>query len=243
MLPVAPSRSRPTFARPTVTFVDGAGPRSPAATSGRESVHVTVTPERMGPSTPEEPDERVLMVAYARGDRDAFARLFARLAPRIHGFFLRSFGSPSMADDLMQTTFMKIHKARGSYRPDLPLRPWVFAIAARVRVDELRKLRRLPEESGEDALERADDAIASNEAADAGRAASVDVASAVSAALEKLPETQRTVIHLHRYEGMTLPEIAQVLGTTEGAVKLRAFRGYEHLRRLLAPMLGKEKAQ
>jgi len=48
-----------------------------------------------------------------------------------------------------------------------------------------------------------------------------------------LPETQRVVVHLNRFEGMTFFEIAQVLGTTEGAVKLRAFRAYERLRRLL----------
>jgi RNA polymerase sigma-70 factor (ECF subfamily) len=57
-----------------------------------------------------------------------------------------------------------------------------------------------------------------------------DLQEAVRAALDRLPESQRTVIHLHRYEGMTFVEIAQVLGTTPGAVKLRAFRGYEQLR-------------
>jgi len=56
------------------------------------------------------------------------------------------------------------------------------------------------------------------------------VAEAVRRALDALPESQRTVIHLHRYEGLTFAEIAQVLGTTPGAVKLRAFRGYETLR-------------
>jgi RNA polymerase sigma-70 factor (ECF subfamily) len=45
------------------------------------------------------------------------------------------------------------------------------------------------------------------------------------------------VIHLHRYEGMTFPEIAQVLGATPGAIKLRAFRGYETLRKDLEGVL------
>ena len=46
--------------------------------------------------------------------------------------------------------------------------------------------------------------------------------------------------HLHRYERMTFAEIAAALGTTEGAVKLRAFRAYQRLRVLLAPLAGKD---
>jgi RNA polymerase sigma-70 factor (ECF subfamily) len=50
------------------------------------------------------------------------------------------------------------------------------------------------------------------------------------------------VIYLHRFEEMTFAEIAAVLGTSEGAVKLRAFRGYEKLREELAPLLEKDQA-
>jgi RNA polymerase sigma-70 factor, ECF subfamily len=63
------------------------------------------------------------------------------------------------------------------------------------------------------------------------------VKDAVRAALDALPESQRTVIHLHRYEGMTFSEIATVLHSTPGAVKLRAFRGYETLRQRLKGLL------
>ena len=64
-----------------------------------------------------------------------------------------------------------------------------------------------------------------------------DLREAVRAALDALPESQRTVIHLHRYEGLTFAEISRVLGTTPGAVKLRAFRGYETLRERLKGLL------
>jgi len=174
------------------------------------------------------------MVAYLAGDRRAFERLFARLAPRVHGFFLRSFREAAVADDLLQVTFMKIHRARDTYRRDLRVSPWVFAVAARVRLDEMRRRRRLPEDADEEALARADEAAAVEAA---GPPDASDVREAVRAALEQLPESQRVVIHLHRYEGMTFAEIAQVLGTTAGAVKLRAFRGYEKLREELKGVL------
>ena len=79
------------------------------------------------------------MAAYATGDENAFARLFASLAPKMYGFFLRSFRDPSTCDELLQTTFLRIHRARTSYRPELAVRPWAFTIAAHVRRDELRR--------------------------------------------------------------------------------------------------------
>jgi RNA polymerase sigma-70 factor (ECF subfamily) len=136
-----------------------------------------------------------------------------------------------VADDLLQVTFMKIHRARHQYRPGLKLAPWLFAVAARVRLDELRRRLRLPEDADEEAVARAEAESAADPPLDP------DLRRAVRAALEALPESQRTVIHLHRYEGLSFAEIAEVLGTTPGAVKLRAFRGYEVLRERLKGLL------
>jgi RNA polymerase sigma factor (sigma-70 family) len=181
--------------------------------------------------------EEALMAAYCDGDRTAFERLFAALGPRVHGFFLRAFHSEAVADDLMQTTFLRLHRARGDYHRNQSLRPWLFTIAARVRLDEYRRRKRTPEELDEDGLVHADEQ-AQRSAADA---ASGDRTEAVRAALEALPESQRLIVHLHRYEAMTFAEIGRVLGASEGAVKLRAFRAYERLRKQLAPLLEKER--
>ena len=68
-----------------------------------------------------------------------------------------------------------------------------------------------------------------------------EVTEAVRRAIGRLPPSQRAVIHLHRYEQLSFAEIARALGTTEGAIKLRAFRAYEELRRELGPLLGPER--
>jgi RNA polymerase sigma-70 factor (ECF subfamily) len=184
------------------------------------------------------PSEEALMRAYVAGDRGAFTRLFERLAPSLHAFFARSLRSRAAADDLMQATFLKIHRARESWRPELPVRPWVFTIAAHVRQDALRRTRGLSEAAGEEEIAAAEAQGAADTVPDAEVALFRRArAERVRAALEALPEAQRTVIHLHRYEGMTFAEIAKVLGTTEGAVKLRAFRGYERLRAALADLI------
>jgi RNA polymerase sigma factor (sigma-70 family) len=178
------------------------------------------------------PTDEQLMSAWVAGDSRAFEQLFARLAPRVHGFFMRSFDA-TVADDLLQVTFMKVHRARTSFDQGQKVKPWLFAVAARVRLDQLRKRMRLPEDADEEALARADEQAHGEEASVVGS----DVQEAVRAALSRLPESQRAVIHLHRYEGMTFPEIAAALGTTPGAVKLRAFRGYETLRVQLKGLL------
>jgi len=173
-----------------------------------------------------------LMAAYMAGDRDSFTILFRRWAPRLHKFFLRSLGDAASAEDLLQTTFVRIHQSRDTFRPGCPLKPWIFTVAARVRQNELRRRRRLPESAGEEALAAAEEQQA--EPPDLPERPERDAA--VREAIDRLPESQRVVIHLSRLEQMTYAEIAKVLGTSEGAVKLRAFRAYERLRKALAAL-------
>jgi RNA polymerase sigma factor (sigma-70 family) len=184
--------------------------------------------------------EEALMAAYCDGDRAAFERLFSVLGPRLHGFFMRSFRSEAVADDLTQTTFLRLHRARADYQRAQPVRPWVFTIAARVRLDEYRLRHRLAEDFDEEALARAQESRA-DEVPPESQAQSAELMVLVRRALEALPESQRVIVHLHRYEGLTFAEIAKALGTTEGAVKLRAFRAYERLRKQLGPRLHEEK--
>lgn len=184
------------------------------------------------------PSEEELMLAYANGERRAFELLFGQVAPRIHRFFARSVGDPQVADDLLQITFLKLHKARAQYRPELPFRPWLLTIAARVRLDELRRRYRLPENCDLELLDHADEA----RHAISGDSQLADLKEQVRLALDRLPETQRIVVYLHRYEGLTFSEIARVLGATESAVKLRAFRAYESLRKQLHGLVTKVEA-
>ncbi len=179
-------------------------------------------------------DDDSLMGSYADGDLSAFDCLFTRLAPKVHRFFMRSFNDTSVADDLLQITFMKVHRARKQRRRDLPVLPWILGVAGRVRLDELRRRHGRREDTNTEALEQAEEErsgeLAHQQLAELAHS---DLAETVATALHRLPESQRIVIHLHRFEGLTMVEIAKVLGTTEGAVKLRAFRAYNKLREML----------
>jgi RNA polymerase sigma-70 factor (ECF subfamily) len=181
------------------------------------------------------PTDEHLWAEYVAGSQAAFRRLYAELAPRVHAFFMRSFRSPTVADDLMQQTFLQMVRARAQFRADSPLRPWLFAIAARVRLDELRRRMRQPQ-LDEDGLDPSGD-VGEPVRETMDPAERADVRTRVQAAFDALPETQRVVVHLHRFEGLSFGEIAAILGTSEGAVRVRAFRAFETLRTRLAPLV------
>lgn len=201
-------------------------PGTPASSrSARADVHRYRTEEEM-------------MAAYAAGDERAFDALFDAMAPRLLGFFLRSVHDRAVAEDLLQATFVKLHAMRGSYRAGAPLAPLLFTLAARVRADELRRRYRRDARREDAELEELADPRREPDGSELDQKARDQ---AVREAVERLPETQRVVLHLHRFEGMSFGEIARVLELKEGAVRVRAFRAYETLRKLLSPLVRREE--
>ncbi len=172
-----------------------------------------------------------LMAAYAQGDARAFERLFDAVAPRIRWFFLRSFRDEAVADDLTQQVFLLVHRARHEYEPGAALGPWLFTIAGRVRRDELRRRTRKPVAPLPEGWDAPDEREPADGALDRARRAE-----RIRAALDELPEPQRLVIHLHRFEGLGFAEIGEALGCSAMAARLRAFRGDEKLRKVLGSM-------
>jgi RNA polymerase sigma-70 factor (ECF subfamily) len=179
--------------------------------------------------------EAELMVRYTRGDPTAFVELFRRTAPRLFAFFKRSFTDNHAVEELVQQTFLKLHTSRERYDPRRPLRPWLLSIAANQRLDELRRRYRLPPTASEEEIDHAE-LLAAPVEPRLRRELSLD--ERVQAAVAALPESQRVVIQLHQFEQLTFEEIAEILQTSPGAVRVRASRGYAGLRELLAPLQG-----
>ncbi len=174
-----------------------------------------------------------LMVAYQRGDRDAFEELYHRYAKPIYNFFRRA-GKPEAAEDLAQKTFLKLHVGRARYVPTGSFRGWIFVLARNVLRDEGRRQARRP-----DPLEEFNDERTRWRAREEG---GKEVGILVAEALAILPLTQREVIVLNRYHGMNYAEIGQVLRISENAVKQRAFQAMRKLRRYLSAAEGKKSA-
>jgi RNA polymerase sigma factor (sigma-70 family) len=172
-----------------------------------------------------DPSLEELMRDYAGGDPAAFDRLYRRTAPQLYSYLLRLTRDPHRAEDLLQTTFFKVHRARGSYLLGAPLLPWMFAIARRAFYDEQRSRRVRPEELSDDGA--LPEPIRPEAEATSPRA------DAVERALDALPEAYREAIQLTRIAGLSLVEAARVLATTPTAVKLRVHRGYLGIRKRL----------
>lgn len=163
------------------------------------------------------------MAAYVGGDRSAFAALFERHAPRIRRLMQRDLARGEDAHDLVQQTFLQLHRARHDFRAGAKLRPWLFTIALNLKRQHFRRLGRRPETS----LEH--EGVGEPVETRGGPEASARDAQ-LRAALSRLPEAQREVIVLHWFEGLTFREIAKMVGASQPAVKVRAHRGYTKLR-------------
>ncbi len=166
------------------------------------------------------------MAAYTAGDSRAFRELFQRYAPLLRAMARRRVGRASDADDLVQQTFLQLHRARHDFRPGTRLRPWLVTIAMNLARDALRRRGRRPEAPIDaERLEAPADSAGGAEASDEARR--------VRAALAALPEDQREVIELFWLSGLPYAEISAIVGASEGAVRVRAHRGYVRLRELL----------
>ncbi|HEY0714509.1 MAG TPA: RNA polymerase sigma factor [Polyangia bacterium] len=180
--------------------------------------------------------DETLLAEHCAGDRQAFQRLYERLSPDLHGMFLDAVKDAAVADDLVQVTFLKLHVARHRVRPDRPLRPWILKLAMRVKLEHLRR-----QTSGlpklDETVFKTNAVVPSPEVADAEGGLTAEQTAQIRAAIAGLPEPQRRVIELHRYQELTFPEIATLVGSTETAVRVRAFRGYERLRRRLGSLM------
>jgi RNA polymerase sigma-70 factor, ECF subfamily len=179
-------------------------------------------------------DAKELMARYCDGDASAFRELYALVAPRLYGYLVKMARSRAVADDLLQQTFLKVHRARAAYVRGADPVPWIYSIAHRTFIDETRKVTRavvrvgdggeLPEVRADldgQTAERRDDPV------------DPELMKAALDALAELPEQQRQAVVLTKLEGKSVAEAAEIAGTTTGAMKVRAHRGYEVLRKLL----------
>jgi RNA polymerase sigma-70 factor, ECF subfamily len=163
------------------------------------------------------------MERYQQADPEAPAALVAALSPALLRFFRSQVASREQADDLLQETWLRIHRVRHTYRPGEPVLPWVYAIARRVRVDGYRRTRRIT--MHEIVMEALPERPA--------RVEPRDLLPAFDTLVAALPESQREVVTMLKVGGLSLEEVARATSSTVGGVKQKAHRAYERLRKLL----------
>lgn len=185
-----------------------------------------------------------LLGRYCDGDTAAFHELHGWLAPRLLSYLTGLCNDATAAEDLLQLTFLKLHRSRPAYVRGANPIPWLYTIARTVFLDEVRRRRRsrlVLAASEEGPPEARAHFTGAPEAAGPDEAlATAAAAQGAVRALSALPGSQREAILLTKVHGRSLAEAAAITGTTVGAMKLRVHRGYVSLRRMLAPVLDGE---
>ncbi|MBL0214511.1 MAG: RNA polymerase sigma factor [Myxococcales bacterium] len=189
-------------------------------------------------------DPKELMARYCDGDASAFRELYADVSPKLYGYLVKMSRSRALADDLLQQTFLKIHRARAAYVRGADPLPWIYAIAHRTFIDEVRKGKRAKVNVGatDDLPEIAADLGGQAVGSKDEPRVDPELLAATLDALAGLPDQQREAVVLTKLEGKTVAEAAEIAGTTVGAMKVRAHRGYEALRKLLGGTRATEEA-
>lgn len=198
------------------------------------------TAEVPGSAATDGPPEGVLtpadraMTRYADGEQAAFQSVFTELSPRLRLFLQRMGCAADVAEDLMQETFLRMHHARGSFARGRQVAPWAYSIARNCFISHTRSAKTRMSRASVDA---------DNVELPVGSGSSVEEesmarqsAQVVSRVLASLTPARREAFILLRYEGMSVAAAAQIVGISEGALKIRAFHAYEALRAALAKM-------
>lgn len=202
-----------------------AAPLPRVAFAPLQLAHTTVT----GEPAPESDAE--LIARVAGGDRVAFEELYARYARAVYGLALRRIRDRGRAEDATQEAFAALWRSASRYDPRRGSgAPWFFVVARNAVTDVLR---RTPEAAVDDAAEAVSDAPSPETRAEADWEAWQ-----VHRAVAALPETERPLIELAYWGGMSQSEVARYFGLPLGTVKTRTRAALERLAQALEEELG-----
>lgn len=182
------------------------------------------------------------MLAYQRGSTEAFEELFARYRTRLFNYFRRSVRDLMQAEDLLQTLFLRVHRARGTYQPAAAFSTWIYTIARNLVRDALDQERaesarrvttRTSQREADKEFVPVEERMTDEHPAPETRLQRKEIAARLQQALSSLSLEQREVILLSKYAELSFPETAAILGCSVTAAKVRAFRALKALRAAL----------
>ncbi len=173
-----------------------------------------------------------LMLILGQGQTQALAELIKRYQSRAMGLVYRNLRNWDLAEDLAQEAFLRVFRAAKRYRPEARFSTWFYRIVANLCTDEVRKSMRRGTENA-DSL----DYVAGHSDHDPVVAHHrKEKQEAVQRAIDQLNERERMAVILHRFEGLSHKEIAEILDSTAAAVESLLVRAYRKLRQLLSDL-------
>jgi len=182
--------------------------------------------------------DAAIMLRVAEGDEAAFNFLAGKYhRPMIH-FLYRMVGNQAVAEELAQEVFLRVYRARTSYRAEARFTTWLYRIATNLAVNHARDTRHeraaqtvyldAPDEESGATPDLADDEPTAEQ-----HMLREERMAAIRSHVMALPERQRMAVLMHKYQGMDYRQIGDVLKLSESATKSLLFRAYQTLREKL----------
>ena len=188
------------------------------------------------------------MVEVGEDNAAAFEELVLRYQPRLLNVIAHIVGSRDQAEDIVQEVFLRVYRARKTYKPAAKFSTWIFTIANNVAANTIKSTARRREvkldpaagsPTGANPLESI--VMVSSGQIPAQRIDKLETREIVRLAVETLESRQRMAVLLSKFEGMGYSEIAEVMGVSIQAVKSLLFRARNNLRDILEPYLNHGK--
>ena len=173
--------------------------------------------------------EETLVNEILSGDVNAYALVVKRYEKPIYNLMLRMTGSEQDALDLTQETFVRAYEKLEKFNPSAPFFPWLYTMGLNLARDFLRRAKRHPVES----YESENGFSAEGVLPDQALSDRID-AQQVQEGLQTLPVDYREALLLRFHEGLSMGEVAQALGISLSAAKMKIHRGLSKLRQVLA---------
>jgi RNA polymerase sigma-70 factor (ECF subfamily) len=162
----------------------------------------------------------------AAGDETAWRRIVEEYAPRVYGLIRAQCGRDDLAEEITQSTLCTVVARIGRYTELGRFESWLFRIAMNRLRDEMRRRKRQASLPGSETF-------AAMAGPEPGSGAGAEELSRLRAAIARLSEADRTVIHLRHHAGLSFARIAEVLGEPLGTVLARQHRALRKLRELM----------
>lgn len=200
----------------------------------------TTSDPRLGVA--EDDDDIRIMERLRDGDCDAIGELVDRYQNELVGFFYHHVWNQIEAEELAQTVFINIFRARARYRVSAKVRTYLYRIAHNALIDHVRRRKRhlsLEAEVGAGGLTLRQ-VLPAEDAEYVDRDEQARTRERIRVAVEALPEGQRDVFVLANNQGLRYQEVGSVLGIPEGTVKSRMFAAVRSLRAALADLVEDE---
>ena len=178
--------------------------------------------------------DRADMVRLQRGHDAALNDLMGRHATAVFHFLCRMLNNEDDANDLAQETFVRVFRAKASYRPEQRFSTWLFTIAANLARNQIRWRTRHPNVSLNAESDQTEhtlgDTLVSDGPTPKEQALTIERAAAVRAAVNELPGEMREAIVLCEWEERSVADAAAIIGATPKAVESRLYRARQILR-------------